>query len=96
LRAAPAVAAGIACVLLGGCGEEKRLDTRKVERGIKRGVERDRPGVHVTVKCPDGVKLEKGGKFKCRVVGSGGEEAEATVTQVDDHGRVRYVVPPPG
>ena len=96
MRAAPALAAAIACCgLLAGCGEDKLLDTRKVERGIERGVERDRPGVQVSVTCPDDVKLEKGGKFKCRVVGSGGEEADARVTQVDDRGRVRYVVPPP-
>jgi uncharacterized protein DUF4333 len=96
LRPAPAVAAAIACcALLAGCGEDERLDTGKVERGIERGVERDRRGVDVTVTCPDDVMLEKGAKFKCRVVGSGGEEAEATVTQVDAVGRVRYVVPPP-
>ena len=90
-------AAALACgAALAGCGGAERLDTGKVERGIERGVERDRPGVQVTVSCPDDIELEKGRRFKCRVVASNGQEADATVTQVDDEGRVRYEIPPPG
>ena len=71
------------------------LDTRPIERGIERGVERDNPGTKVvSVTCPDDVERGKGVVFKCRVRGAEpGQVAEATVTQTDDDGRVRYVVP---
>jgi hypothetical protein len=85
-------------VLLLACGdddERKVLDVRPVERGIERGVEKDNPKTDViAVDCPDDVEQKKGVVFKCEVRGSRRRErAEATVTQVDDDGRVRYVVP---
>jgi hypothetical protein len=86
----------IGALALAACGStEKRLDTREIEQGIKRGVERDNPGTKVvSVTCPDEVEQEKGRTFTCHVKGSKpGEEADARVTQVDDRGRVRYVVP---
>ena len=92
------LAAVAAALVLAGCGgdEDKRLlDTREVERGIARGVERDQPGTRVaSVDCPDEVELRKGGVFRCRVTSSKPREvAVATVTQVDDQGRVRYDIP---
>ena len=95
-RLAPLVA--VATLSLAGCGdddERKTLDVRPVERGIERGVEKDNPKTEVVeVDCPDDVEQKKGVVFKCTVRGSRqGEQAEATVTQVDDDGRVRYVVP---
>ena len=86
---------------LAGCGsdeeDERKLDTAQVERGIADGIEKDRPGTRVVeVSCPDDVELKKGATFTCRVRGSKrGQEAIATVTQVDDEGRVRYRVPGP-
>jgi hypothetical protein len=58
-------------------------------------VERDRPGTRVaSVECPDEVELRKGGVFRCRVTSSKPREvALATVTQVNDDGRVRYEIP---
>ena len=98
-RAGAPVAVAIALVVAACGGDEEKkprlLDTRPVERGIARGIERDRPGTQVvSVVCPDDVKLQKGGTFTCRVRGSRpGEEAIATVTQADAKGRVRYRVP---
>ena len=94
----PAILAAVAVVCLGGCGdddERKTLDVRPVERGIEQGVEKDNPKTDVvSVECPDDVEQKKGVVFKCTVRGARqGEQAEATVTQVDDDGRVRYVVP---
>ena len=95
-----ALAAAAAALALGlaACGdgdEDRRLDTAPIERGIARGIEKDRPGTRVVeVVCPEDVTLEKGATFTCRVRGSRrGQEAIATVTQVDDEGRVRYRVP---
>jgi hypothetical protein len=97
-RALPvAVALSLA---LGACGDGDEDDGRKleiepIERGIARGVERDRPGTKVVeVVCPDDVELRKGVTFTCRVMGSKrGQDAIASVTQVDDEGRVRYRIP---
>jgi hypothetical protein len=95
-------AAAVALVLaFAGCGseeeDERKLDTAQVERGIADGIEKDRPGTRVVeVSCPDDIEIEKGAKFTCRVRGAEpGQEAIATVTQVDDEGRVRYRVPGP-
>ena len=94
---AAASAAILLALAVAGCGgeEERTLDTRPIERGIARGIERDRPGTDViSVECPDGVVLRKGETFQCEVRGSReGETATATVTQVDEEGRVRYRVP---
>ncbi|HEX8645645.1 MAG TPA: DUF4333 domain-containing protein [Thermoleophilaceae bacterium] len=94
---APAAAAALAALALTACGgDEKRLLAMgPVERGIERGIEADRPGTDVVeVDCPEGVELRKGEVFQCEVRGSRqGEFAIATVTQVDDRGRVRYRVP---
>ena len=96
-------AAALACLALAasaaaaGCGDDepRKLDIARVEKGIADGIERDNPGTDVvSVTCPDEVEQRKGVKFKCQVKGSKeGQQAEATVTQTDDSGRVRYVVP---
>ena len=98
---ARALGATLALALsLSSCGggdekPERLLRIGPIEAGIAREIERDRPGTDVVeVACPDRVELKKGGRFTCMVRGSRpGEEAIATVTQVDDEGRVRYEVP---
>ena len=90
-----AVLVCVATVVAVGCGEEARLDTRKIERGIARGIESRNGGLDVTVRCPDEVTRETGGTFTCRVVSRDGQEAKALVKQLDDSGRVRYGVPSP-
>ena len=94
----PAAAVALTALALTACGggdDTKKLDMEPVERGIERGVEKDNPKTDVVaVDCPEDVEQKKGVVFKCQVRGSReGERAEATVTQVDDEGRVRYVVP---
>ena len=100
MTARPLGATVLLCLCLAACGEDENTETRlldiePIERGIAREIERDRPGTRVvSVSCPDDVELKKGGKFTCRVRGSKrGEVAVATVTQVDDEGRVRYRIP---
>ena len=92
-----AASAALAALALAGCGGDDRrlLEMEPVERGIERGIEKDRPGTDVVeVDCPDEIELRKGEVFQCQVRGSRqGEFAIATVTQVDDRGRVRYRVP---
>ena len=93
--AIPAALVALALPVACGGDEKKMLDMEPVERGIEQGVEKDNPKTDVvSVDCPDDVEQKKGVEFKCTVRGSRqGEQAEATVTQVDDEGRVRYVVP---
>lgn len=97
LPARAVAAAAVAAAALAGCGGEERrlLDMGPVERGIAREIERDKPGTDViSVDCPDGVELRRGEIFQCTVQGSRqGEVAIATVTQVDETGRVRFRVP---
>ena len=92
-----AASAALAALALAGCGGEKErlLNMAPVERGIERGIEKDQPGIDVIeVDCPEGIELRRGEVFQCEVRGSRqGEFAIATVTQVDDRGRVRYRVP---
>jgi hypothetical protein len=79
---------------LAACGTDpERLDTLKIERGIAAGVERDSAVEVEEVECPERVELEKGDTFQCLVRGEReGQNSIATVTQVDDKGRVRYEV----
>ena len=79
---------------LAGCGQDdQRLDTLKIERGIAEGVERETKVEVEEVECPERVEIEKGDTFKCVVRGEReGQLSEATVTQVDDNGRIRYEV----
>jgi hypothetical protein len=96
--AAAAAGAAAALTLLAGCGDDdphrRTLDVEPVERAIARSVERDNPRTEVVaVTCPDDVELKRGVRFTCEVRGSRqGELAVATVTQVDDTGRVRFSV----
>lgn len=99
MTARPLGATLLTALTLAGCGgddePERLLNIPPIEAGIAREIERDRPSTDVVrVDCPERVELRKGVKFTCRVRGSRpGERAVATVTQVDDEGRVRFDVP---
>jgi hypothetical protein len=90
------LALGAAAALLGfaGCGESK-LDSKKVEKAIKQGIERENPGTKVvSVACPSDRKLKTGDTFKCQVRGAKpSQRALATVTQTNGKGSVHYSVP---
>ena len=95
-RVLPLLAAACCAVaLVAGCGKSTRtLSASKIETAITRGIESRHPGVRVTVTCPKGVKVKKGDIFTCHVRASTGQQVDATITQIDDKGNVRYVVPP--
>jgi len=91
----PLSLAAAACLLaFAGCGETK-LDTKKVEKVIKQGIERENPGTKVvSVMCPKDQPQKKGANFKCQVRGAKPtQRALAAVTQTDDKGNVHYMVP---
>jgi hypothetical protein len=95
-QALPLLAAACcALALVAGCGKTTRtLSAKKIETAIKRGIETNHRGVHVTVTCPSGVKVKKGDVFTCHVRATTGQAVDATITQIDNKGNVRYVVPP--
>ena len=88
------LAACAAGALLGftGCGEEK-LDTKRVVKFMKQGIERDNPGTKVvSIDCPSRPR-KKGDVFKCQVRGSRpNQRALATMVQLNDKNDVRYSV----
>jgi hypothetical protein len=76
-------------LLATGCGESK-LDTSRLEDQIQKTLA-ERTGFPIkSVDCPDDVKAEKGGTFRCTVTTARGERALANVTQTDDKGGVTW------
>jgi hypothetical protein len=69
-RAAPAVLIALSTVALGGCGN--KVDRQDLETKIAGDVQR-RTGTTVTVRCPDGVKPDKGTRVRCTTVLSGAD-----------------------
>ena len=71
------------------CGESK-LDTSRLESQIEKTLA-DRTGFQIeSVTCPDDVKAEKGGTFRCTVSTGRGERAAVNVTQTNDEGGVTW------
>lgn len=77
------------CLLaLGGCGQ-KEIDADKVERFI---LDETRvPDAVETVACPEGVEVEEGNTFDCKIVATNGSEEAVTIEQQDDEGTVAIV-----
>ena len=69
-RAAPAVLIALSTVALGACGG--KVDRQDLEKKIAGDVQR-RIGTTVTVRCPDGVKPDKGTRVRCTTVLSGAD-----------------------
>jgi hypothetical protein len=85
-----AAAASLGLVLAGaGCGTQT-LDVSQAEKTIAAKLTSAR---HTTyeVKCPDEVKIKRGDTFNCRATSSK-QNATVRVTQLDDKGKVRWVV----
>ena len=89
-----AVTCASLALLATACGDSK-LDTSKLEDQIEKTLA-DRTGFTITsVRCPDDVKAEKGGTFRCTVATARGERAVVNVTQTDDKGGVTWKVAGP-
>ncbi len=75
------------------CGEAQ-IDAGKAEAAIKRGLTRQ-TGIEIrSVSCPEDVKVERGGKFRCEAVARNGDRAHVLVTQRDDDGTITWRVVP--
>lgn len=87
------VLAGLCAATFAACGEAQ-IDSGKAEAAIKRGLTRQ-TGIEIgSVSCPDDVKVERGGRFRCEAVGRNGDRAQVLVTQRDDDGTVTWRVIP--
>jgi uncharacterized protein DUF4333 len=85
----------IACSLaaaaaVAGCGT-KTLDVPAAEREIAKRLTSEE-GRKFTVRCPEEVEIKRGDTFQCRATADGQDPANVRVTQLDDKGRVRWVV----
>jgi hypothetical protein len=75
----------IAAVLgVAGCGGD--VDKDKAQDQIKSSIAAQTKGLVKYVKCPGGVKAEKGATFQCEAL------IPVNVTQVDDKGNVRWQI----
>jgi uncharacterized protein DUF4333 len=80
-------------VLAAGCGGD--VNSKKAQNEIKKGLAAQTKGDVKFVKCPEGVKAQKGGTFQCEAL------IPVTVTQIDANGSLRwqitsFVGPPAG
>lgn len=76
-----------AALLVAGCGGSK-LDTRRVEARLRVGIAHQ--GIDLkSVRCPRGVKAERGLTFTCRATDRSGQTAPLKVRQLDGNGHVR-------
>jgi hypothetical protein len=77
---------------LAACGE-KKLDTAKLERRLKAGIQQQQPGLRIrSVACPDDIEVRKGHKFTCQATSASGRKAAVRVTQSDEDANVTYQV----
>jgi ABC-type glycerol-3-phosphate transport system substrate-binding protein len=76
-----------AALAFAGCGG---LDTPKLEREIKSGIEKQTNIKVKTVDCPDNRDIKKGDAFTCTVTDTSGNTGQVKVTQTDDKGNVRW------
>jgi hypothetical protein len=84
-----ALAAGLAGVLLGGCGSSKgTLESPAIERSIEASIAAQRH-LHTTVQCPANVVRKAGLSFTCVAKLDAGSYP-ISVIETDDAGNVRY------
>jgi hypothetical protein len=79
-----AVVLALLATTAGGCGD-REIDSAKAEVFARDAI---RPAPR-SVKCPDGVKVEKGKSFDCDVTATDGTPATITLHITDDKGHVR-------
>jgi hypothetical protein len=93
LLATALVPAVLCATALAACGEAQ-IDSGKAEAAINRGLTRQTGIAIRSVSCPDDVKVERGGRFRCEAVARNGDRAQVLVTQRDDDGTVTWRVVP--
>ena len=71
-------------LLLAGCGGD--VDKDKAQDQIAKGIESQAKADVKYVKCPGGVKAEKGATFQCEAL------IPVNVTQIDENGNVRWQI----
>ena len=81
----------LAAALAVGCGTQK-LDIENAEKTIGKRLGQEAAGAKVLVDCPNEVEIKRGDTFNCRATAEGKKPATVRVTQLDDEGRVRWVV----
>ena len=71
-------------LLLAGCGGD--VDKDKAQDQIAKGIESQAKADVKYVKCPGGVKAEKGATFQCEAL------IPVNVTQIDENGNIRWQI----
>ena len=84
-RAAPLAAAALSFSALTACGNN--VDRKDLERKIAAFV-RSQTGADITVRCPDGVKADKGVRARCTTVLSGAPTDIDILMVGDGHFRI--------
>jgi Domain of unknown function (DUF4333) len=79
-----AVLLTVAALLVAGCGGD--VDKDKAQEQIKAGIAAQGKADVKYVKCPGGVKAEKGATFQCEAL------IPVNVTQVDENGNIRWQI----
>jgi hypothetical protein len=74
----------LTALLVAGCGGD--VDKDKAEEQIKAGIAAQGKADVRYVKCPEGVKAEKGATFACEAL------IPVTVTQINDNGKIRWQI----
>ena len=83
-------ACSLGAVLAGaGCGTQT-LDIADAERTMSKRLSAEE-GQKVKVDCPDEVEIKRGDTFACKATG-GKKPRTVRVTQLNDKGRVRWLV----
>jgi hypothetical protein len=68
-----------------GAGKDVKIRPENAERLIQSNSEKPLD----SIRCPEGVRLERGASFDCQVTGADGSRGVVTIVQVDDLGNIR-------
>ena len=79
------VVSAVAALALGGCGENE-IDAGKVEDFVRDNARV--PQAIDSVTCPEGIEVEEGDTFDCKIVAKDGSEEAVSLLQEDDDGTV--------
>ncbi len=87
-----ALAAAVVTALAIACAAET-LDSNRVERVIKEGIEKQSGPGTIEVECPDDIEKRPGMRFTC-TARTKGAEAPVEVVQGNDEGSIRWEIRP--